>query len=499
MNRLKEHLLWNKIFVCALWTVSISSISLIIWWRLVYAIDVPRSWDQVDFSLALTRFDLFAMQPHFPGYPYFILGGMLINKWIVNPTQALSIWNSLLLLTTIYPVFALSRSYLTKTGSVVMVAIIQSTVFLNVMTVQPMSETAAVAILWWYIWVLHSAFQRKNSTGFVVFSSLLFSFLLGIRLSYLPFGIGLLILLLSRIKQYNPREYVSFLVIQLSVALLFQLIWVAGLAVSEGGVAAFIQLALGFSTGHFQEWGGTAVSVSSSFLERFSDLLLYNIAWTGLGGQRILLLALMGLFTLYAAIKILRRTNKLRFTPFVWAYISMFIGYFLWALFAQNVDKPRHILPLPTMVLFGLVCFICIRQQVLHIRLMILFLSVVITQTVFSYDVMKEAEKPSAVHQLIDYLEDINEPIIVYTWEETRVMGYVDADFKHEQIYTYSTFQSDKSYYENHRIFLTKEVVEGFKEQGIPIENAIKKVKDFHSSSLYDPVYDNIVLYEYRE
>ena len=439
------------------------------------------------------------MQPHFPGYPYFILGGMLINEWVVNPTQALANWNSLLLLTTIYPIYKLSRSYLRATGSVVAVAMIQSMVFLNVMAVQPMSEAAAVAILWWYIWVLQSAFHRKNSTGFVVLSSLLLSFLLGIRLSYLPFGIGLLLLLLSRKKQFKIREYVSFLVIQISIALFFQLIWVAGLAVSEGGVAAFIQLALGFSNGHFQDWGGTAVSASSSILERLSDLLFYNIVWTGFAGQSILLLSVIVLFSFYAAITFMKRIRKASSTPFVWAYASMFIGYLLWALFAQNVDKPRHILPLPTMALFGLVSFIFVSQHTPRIRVMVLLLSVVMTQTIFSYGVMKEAVKPAAVHQLIDYLEEINEPIIVYTWEETRVMEYVEADFEHEQIYTYSTFQSDKSYYGKHRIFLTREVVDGFKEQGIPIENTTKKVISFHSSSLYDPVYDTIVLYEYRE
>lgn len=438
------------------------------------------------------------MQPHFPGYPYFILGGMFINKWIVNPAQALSIWNSILLLTTIYPVYALSRSYLSKTSSVVAVAIIQSMVFLNVMTIQPMSEASAVAILWWYIWVLNIAFQR-TSTGFVVLSSLLFSFLLGIRLSYLPFGIGLLFLLLSRRKQYKMREYLSFLVIQIGIALLFQLIWVAGLAVSEGGVAAFVQLALGFSTGHFQDWGGTAVSASSTLYERVLDLFIHNIMWTGSSGQSILLIVLLGLLTLVGANNLSNKTNISYRSPFGWAYVLMFISYLLWALFAQNIDKPRHILPLPTMMMFSLVYLVCINHNFLRNSVIILLIGIVLTQTVLSYNVMKEGTKPAAVHQLIDFLEDIEEPVIVYTWEETRVMEYVDTDFEHEQIYTYSTFQSDKSYYENHRIFLTGEVVDGFKEQGSPIVNAIKKVKDFHSSSIYDPVYDDIVLYEYRE
>ncbi len=41
----------------------------------VYASPFAATWDEVDFALALDRYDLLAMQPHFPGYPYFILAG----------------------------------------------------------------------------------------------------------------------------------------------------------------------------------------------------------------------------------------------------------------------------------------------------------------------------------------------------------------------------------------------------------------------------------------
>nr|WP_232467183.1 hypothetical protein [Anoxybacillus flavithermus] len=43
----------------------------------VYASPFAATWDEVDFALALDRYDLLAMQPHFPGYPYFIFGGCL--------------------------------------------------------------------------------------------------------------------------------------------------------------------------------------------------------------------------------------------------------------------------------------------------------------------------------------------------------------------------------------------------------------------------------------
>ena len=68
-----------------------------------YISPFARTYDEVDFALALHRYDLLAMQPHFPGYPYFILGGMVIHNWVADPIQALSIFNTLLALSSMIP------------------------------------------------------------------------------------------------------------------------------------------------------------------------------------------------------------------------------------------------------------------------------------------------------------------------------------------------------------------------------------------------------------
>ncbi len=467
---------------------------LIVGWRAVYALDMPRSWDQVDFSLALSRFDLFSMQPHFPGYPYFILGGMLLNNWIENPSIALSFVNSILLFSAMYPLYSISRSVLSKSLSVLTVAVIQSMVFMNVMTIQPMSEVSALSILWWYIWSLKVAFYKKDSRLIVLLPSFLLSVLFGIRLSYLPFGVGLLLLLVERKRQYlYKKKYLAFIGGQFALAILFQLIWVGGLAASEGGVAAFLQLAVGFSAGHFQEWGGTVVSgAASPIWNRFIELIGYNIGWTGLSGQYGLILFLILIIMAYATLRLFSRKGSW----FVWTYFLMFVCYFFWALFAQNIEKPRHILPLPSMLLFVcLLSFMSLRKVHLKVGIVIVLL---LSQTVGTYYMMEEGEKPAAVHKLIGYLSTIEEPIMVYTWEETRVMEYTNVSFNHDRVYTYATFLSELPYYEGRRIFLTDEVVNGFSKQGVPINGSIQKVKPFYSNRMYDPVYHKIVLYEYK-
>ncbi|MCA0171657.1 glycosyltransferase family 39 protein [Bacillus sp. RAR_GA_16] len=487
----------NHSLTILLWIVSLISLIFIVYWRFIFAMEYPRSWDQVDFTLALNRFDLFAMQPHFPGYPYFILGGIWLNKWISNPAQALATWNSLLMILAIYPMYQISRSFLSKTFSIVAVALMQSMVFTNVLTVQPMSEASAVAVLWWYIWSLQQAF-KKHSAVWVIISSFIFSLLLGIRLSYLPFGIGLLLLFIHKKKNYSTKQYLSFLILQVLLAAAFQLIWVGGLAVSEGGVAAFLQLALGFSEGHFEEWGGTAVSASTPFFVRLSHLFLNNIVWTGFAGQHLfVLLSLLTLFVYLIIKRMKRRMWNQEVSWFGWTFTIMTISYGLWALFAQNIDKPRHILPLPGMVLFGLLWFGLNKQKNVSKRVIWLLIAVICLQSTYSYITISKANNPAAVYQLIDYLEEKNEPLIVYTWEETRVMSYNRVSFGHEQVFTYSTFLADLNYYDDHRVFLTEQVVEGFDRQGVAIRDQIKPIKSFHSSRLFDPVYHDIELYEF--
>ena len=68
---------YHKILVL----MSLASILILFLFQLSHINVFAATWDQVDYSLALERFDIMAMQPHFPGYPYFILGGLFIHRF----------------------------------------------------------------------------------------------------------------------------------------------------------------------------------------------------------------------------------------------------------------------------------------------------------------------------------------------------------------------------------------------------------------------------------
>lgn len=56
-----------KIFNIGIALISIFSIMFLFWTQLTHVNSFASTWDQVDYALALDRYDLMAMQPHFPG------------------------------------------------------------------------------------------------------------------------------------------------------------------------------------------------------------------------------------------------------------------------------------------------------------------------------------------------------------------------------------------------------------------------------------------------
>ena len=258
---------YHKILVL----MSLASILILFLYQLRHINAFAATWDQVDYSLALERFDIMAMQPHFPGYPYFILGGLFIHRFIEDQTASLTLFNILFYFSAVFPIYMLARGHVSKPFSFLITAMIYSSSYVLVTVNQPMSEGAGLAALWWYFWSIERA-VRKNGGLEDWLAMVLFSILLGIRLSYLPFGVGLIYLFW---KKWNEKEYtLKQLSIRILFALMVQLIWVGGLVFSEGSIQGFVKLSLAFTSGHFNDWGNTAVSSDQSFLNRVCHFAL---------------------------------------------------------------------------------------------------------------------------------------------------------------------------------------------------------------------------------
>jgi hypothetical protein len=454
--------------------------------RLLQAASFPSTWDEVDFVLAVDRFSLADMQPHFPGYPYFILGGMVFSSFAENNTLALVLWNHFLLFSSVFPLFWLSKKMTSSlNGRVLIIGSVQLSSYLWLVSSQPISEGAALGVMWWYIWSLYWAYEKKSLVKKAL-PLFLFSMLMGIRLSYLPLGTGLLLLL---VWEHRKHRDVNRTAILLTLAFLFQWVWLSALILSEGGIFSFLHLALSFTEGHFMEWGGAITAARLSIFER-SFLFLTNIWYTGIAGENIILL----LISTILAILAIKQLKGKRLTKEAVLYVFLAVSYFIYAFIAQNPEKPRHMLPLASMIIFAVYALLAGKKRLMN-GLLAAFLFL---QTVNGFYLLKETRSVNpAVYQLEDYIAESGQRSVLYTWEETRMLQFSRAPFIHKRIETFAFFKEDEKHHPRHIVYLTDKALRGFELQGAAITNCAKKVKTFESSHLVDPVYSKISLYRW--
>lgn len=459
---------------------------LLFWVRFQYGSSFARSFDTVDFALGVERFDLLEMRPHFPGYPFFILGGMFINIFVDDPALALSTWNALLSVSTVIPMWFLFRRYLSLWLTLSAIVLCQSLPFLNIIISSPLSEGMAFSVLWWYLWSLVRAMEQKRWTSDVIVA-LIFSVLLGVRLSYLPVGIGLVLLWYRRWKETN----VVYVMVQISAALLFQLIWVGALIQSVGGLESFIFISVEFIKGHFTGWGGAVGTTDISMFSRLKTLLFTNFLWVGISAKSFSLLLLWG-----GALLIATKTRVMNYHSNRSLWIWLIGSYGVWVFFAQNVAKPRHILPLVVLIILVAVLYIFRRwNKGVALLLIILMIGNAISSV---YYMKKQATELPATYQLTYFVKQLNEDAVVYTWEEERVLHYLNVQKDVKKIKTYSLFLEEAEYKQSlgKEVYLTDHVLKGFHTQGYEVTN-VEKVEEFQSDSLFDPVYHSITLYRW--
>jgi len=491
--------------------------------NLLYAGTFVRTWDEADFVFALDRFDLLAMQPHFPGYPFFIGGGMIARLWISDPLLALTAFNALMTAGSAVPIFLLARREVGAGAAAWAAVWVGATPYLWLMGSRPMSECAGIAALWWFLWSVREAADRPRSLWRYVAAAALFGALMGIRLSYFPFGVALVLLLALCRRSFGGGRGWGLL-LRLLIAGAFQLVGVLGLMLSEGSVQGFWQLAEAFVAGHFSEWGGGIGAVDVPLAERVAtvfgdhlvrDVLLGRSAVVGAIASALLVLVAWG--SLLAR----GRTDSAASGSVEPRYIAWLIiclaAYAVWAVLGQNVEKARHVAPLAGPLL--LACYIAAIRTFRSLRLPshaprvsrairlgigAVMAAYLCAQAFHGVRLLREqAERPPAVYQLHDYLGELREPFTVYTWEETRVLQYLQADYDHRRIVTYGYFlavvaSAAEEEGAGRRILLTDHVLDGFLAQNPEAARLAVPLARFESNALFDPVYSRITLYEWR-
>lgn len=506
--------------------------------RLMFLAPYPSGWDDVDFALALDRYDLSGMQPHFPGYPVYILAGHLFHGWTGDPFMALSLLSAVTGGLTVVPLWLLFRSW----GSV---GAARLTVWLYMIAplpwiagVQPTSDAMGSMLSAWFayfVWL--SAARKGQGTGsgeladderrrFAAFTAAgaILGLLLGVRISYVPLAVLWIWTVIRMLQDRNifPGNKFKGVAYSAGAAAAVCTAWFTALVISEGGLAPFLQLAFSFTEGHFSDWGGTYHGDSSAaaraelFLFRQIGAAGLGTLWYGADGLRWLPTLMSGLGIAGAAVGIFARLRRTRIPCTRIQFLLVWIvPYMLWAFFAQNIEKPRHILPLLPPLLYTLVWGLdrivsyaaawgnILRRRIFTQSIMFAAIGFVwLSGTLFvSYPLLLEAHtRLSPMMQLANAVKrDIPaQQSLIFTWEEKRVISYVSPEHTIIRLRHWEDLRKEVLQYGQQpmRIYATNALVNGLDR---PAQNLFREQMVFQGSSWVYPTYHTIVLYEGKE
>ncbi len=272
-----------------------------------------EGWDGADFALALREYDLAKQQPHFPGYPVYVALARAARATVArDDVAALALPGALAA-----GVGAVAAHALGGIGAALLVILAPG---LWLLGGKALSDGTALGLL-----LVVFALARARPRG----SGLAAGRLLGGGLAGLPAHARWLWLVRARWRR------------ALGGLALGAALWLAPLATIVGPVE-LARIGLHFTSGHFERWGG-AVGYGSLGARAAAHGWSLGTWHLGMGLSPARLVASVALIVAIG-LALRRRDPRSR------AALACAAPYALWALLAQNPDRPRHMAPLAAAV-----------------------------------------------------------------------------------------------------------------------------------------------------
>lgn len=300
--------------------------------------------DGVNFAKALVAFDPLHQAPHMPGYPVYVAASRTF-AWLGTS----EVWALVLpgLLTFGIGSVGCALAVQRRFGPAVAETFLAALCLMPgavLFAAWPTSDGFGLGLALITLGALAQAHTQTHTRRAYVLVGLLAGLTLGARLSWWP--LVLVPLLLAWMGGFKPARFIGLGgLLGLCAFTLPLLFWASPSALLEG--------LLGFTQGHFQEWGGAATTT------RELGPRLLTMAW-GLGtsltgvwspGEAWQNLGVTAL-ALAAAVGLMVRATPPR-QPMQVVLLSA-AAYLVWVWLGQNVEKPRHLLPLLPLVALGL-------------------------------------------------------------------------------------------------------------------------------------------------
>ncbi len=448
--------------------------------RLPFIAPHPQGWDSIDFALALARYDLLAMQPHFPGYPVFIWLGRLAQVWQPDPFLALAGVSAAAGALAIGAACLLGTAMGGRTTGLATAAWLALSPLAWLISGQAMSDS--LGLLGCILFLLAAwRYHRTGRTWPAALSGLALGLTLGVRLSYFPLGLTLLVLVLRR------RSWRGF-----GAALLGGLAgmvpWLLWLVAREGA-GRLLELGVRFTGGHLTDWGG-AVGAPHAAAARGHLFHWRNWLGLGLGGPAVHPLPGWGvLLLLGVGLGLGWRRLDARFT------LAWLLPYLAWAYWGQNPDNPRHLVPiLPVVMLYA-------ARGLRELRMPLrwaagLLLSGALAAAALPL-VRAQAAVPPPMVRLAHYLRQ-ERTAPVFVWEEERAIKYYSPGVTVFRLRRPAHFEQVLFAlpHRPQRVLATSAFLNGLGEAGTEIRRHFRPVAQFQGDPLIYTTYHDITLYE---
>ncbi|KXS45356.1 MULTISPECIES: glycosyltransferase family 39 protein [unclassified Candidatus Frackibacter] len=443
------------------------------------------------------------MQPHFPGYPVYIWLGKFINQWVGNEELSLALISAICGGLSVVPFYLLVNRIFNKRFALLAGLYLIFSPLHLILSAKIMSDMMGTLSILLFLYLTYLSWQKTQYRKWHLISgAVVLGLGLGVRISYFPYSI---VLLISLILWYKEKKELKTIILTLISFISAFFLWLSWQTVRAGGLLDFLKIAIDFTVGHFNDWGGTLVTDSSLGL-RLIKLIYDNILVAGLGfyqsGDSIFKLILSGfiLLGMISFILKVKLTNKDKLFLASW-----FVPYFLWVIFGQNVAKPRHIITLVPLFIILIVAgldyildYLGNRIYYLSYGLLVLILIMTSVPLIGTYN-----KSSPPVIKLSHYLNknfDSTETI-VYTFEEERVIDYYHPEFIVGRVRRVEDFYVKLLSLPNKpkNILMTNAVYNSLISQESDLKKYLQPIKQWEKDKLLYPVYNKVILYKGQE
>ncbi|MFN3466176.1 MAG: hypothetical protein ACK4WF_00555 [Candidatus Brocadiales bacterium] len=355
-------------------------------------------WDEVGFALALRDYDIVAQQPHFPGYPVYVWLSQMAMGLVKEDIGALGLVSAFFGSLAVLPLYYLALYMYSGRVAVLVAFLFLTNPVCWLYSERPLAEATGIFFLLLYLCLLFMGMRESVNPWIPPLGAFFMGITLGARLDYFPFLSGLFYVLTYAHWRYSIFRISCFL----GAFALGVVVWLFPFVLMVGQEVLSHQ-ALDFAQGHFTDWGGSIVTVPNPSVRL--GHLLWDVFPAGLGLWWIdlsymrLIPSVCLLSGLYAFLRENEHDLQRRFI------LAVLLPYLLWVFFAQNVEKPRHVLPLIPLLLLAASAGMLRESPINMSRLGLLVLTVIILGATSLKLVHHYSQSRPPLMQLVSYVQ----------------------------------------------------------------------------------------------